>query len=84
MLMKYISEHQPLDYPKAGVIFFADMQKWQCLYDEMLIKKINQQKCRLYTKSGYRWEREKKDVMKELWEKSILFEKINESNNQTV
>lgn len=82
MLMKYISEHQPLDYPTAGVIFYADIQKWQNSYDSLLIKRMNQQKCRLYVKSGWRWERAKKKVMKELWERSILLEKINESNNQ--
>lgn len=82
MLMKYISEHQPLDYPTAGVIFYADIQKWQSLYDALLIKRMNQQKCRLYVKSGWRWERAKKKVTKELWERSILFKKINESTNQ--
>ena len=43
----------PLDYPAAGIIFYADIQKWQNLYAALLVKRMNQQKCRLYVKSGW-------------------------------
>ena len=82
-LMKYISEHQPLAYPLAGTVFIIDLQAWQIAYDKMLVKRINRQNCRLYVKNGWRWEWAKKKVMKELWEKSILFKKINEENGST-
>ena len=72
-LKKYISDHPLISYPLAGAIFYIDLQKWQTKYDELIIKNVNHQNCKLYSKSGWKWERAKKKVMEELWEKSILF-----------
>lgn len=72
-LAKYVTNQPLLTYPLAGAIFFVDLQKWQIRYDQLLIRKVNHQKCKLYAKSGWKWELEKKKVMKKLWEKSVLF-----------
>lgn len=83
-LAKYIADNQPLGLQVAGAIFYGDLQKWQKKYDKLIIKKINRQKCRLYSKDGWRWEQAKKDVMNKLWKKSVLYGLMENINNPEI
>lgn len=83
-LAKYIADNQPLGLQVAGAIFYGDLQKWRKKYDKLIIKKINRQKCRLYSKDGWRWEQAKKDVMNKLWKKSVLYGLMENINNPAI
>lgn len=83
-LAKYITDNKLLDFRLSGAVFYIDLQKWQKKYDKLITKKINRQKCRLYSKDGWRWELAKKRVMNKLWKKSVLYDVIEGVNTPLI
>ena len=72
-LMKYMGDHQQLEFPLAGTVFIFDLQNWQKAYEKEIVKRINSPKYYVCAKDGWRWEYEKKKIMNKFWKKSILY-----------
>lgn len=60
-LMKYMGDHQQLEFPLAGTVFIFDLQNWQKAYEKEIVKRINSPKYYVCAKDGWRWEYEKKE-----------------------
>ena len=71
--MKYMGDHQQLEFPLAGTVFIFDLQNWQKAYEKEIVKRINSPKYYVCAKDGWRWEYEKKKIMNKFWKKSILY-----------
>lgn len=80
-LMKYMADHQPLEFPLAGTAFIFDLQKWQKAYEKEIVKRINRPKYHVCAKDGWRWEYEKKKIMNKFWKRSILYGLIYDIDN---
>ena len=66
-LMKYMGDHQQLEFPLAGTVFIFDLQNWQKAYEKEIVKRINSPKYYVCAKDGWRWEYEKKKIMNKFW-----------------
>lgn len=75
-LMKFIAKIGVVDYHLLGALLVVDIQKWQKDFDKVLVKEINKNKLKLVSKTGFLWEKNKKKVLKDYWDKSLLKELI--------
>lgn len=61
------------DHPaEVGLLVIADLNKWQKRFDEVLVSEINRPKYKFFSKSGKRWENQKKKAIKSLRQNCVL------------
>lgn len=71
-LLSFLDQFEEIDYHLVGAILIVDIQKWERSFDKHLVKEINKNQLKLTSKTGKKWERKKKQINDEYWEKSIL------------
>ena len=78
-LLYYLGE-QGISTKEAGLVFGIDIQAWRQSLEKILVRKINHPTFKIYDKNNKRWEKAKKKVDQDLYQKSIL-KKLKDNND---
>lgn len=71
-LIQFLGQFEEVNYHLVGAILIFDIQKWQRSFDKQIVREINKNKLKLTSKTGMKWEFEKKKINNKYWNKSIL------------
>lgn len=71
-LIQFLGQFEEVDYHLVGAILIFDIRQWQRSFDKQIVKEINKNKLKLTSKTGMKWEFEKKKINNKYWNKSIL------------
>lgn len=71
-LIQFLNQFDQVDYHLIGTLLIFDLRSWQRSFDKQIVKEINKNKLKLTSKTGRKWEIEKKKINNEYWNKSFL------------
>lgn len=72
----------PTKIPELGAAITPDILLWQETIDKNVTKQINKPKYKISDFTSKKWEKAKKDVLENLWERSILYNIKRDENSE--